>query len=255
MLEYMKKYLRHAALLILVGAICSIESFTQGRIPMLGEQAPSFKAETTMGEMTFPDDFGNHWKILFSHPKDFTPVCTSEILELAIMQQDFEELGVKLAIISTDDLSSHFAWKELIENILGERGNSEKINFPLIDDGNARISNKYGMLHAWENQTRDVRGVFIIDPENNIKSINFYPMNVGRNFQEIKRVVTALQVAEEQNVLTPANWNVGDDVLMKHVPYSQEELQKNPALKEQYYKVGINMWYKRELASNVALDK
>jgi peroxiredoxin (alkyl hydroperoxide reductase subunit C) len=249
----MKKYLKHTACLLLIGSICYAEAFTQGRIPMLGEQAPSFKAETTMGEITFPDDYGSNWKILLSHPKDFTPVCSSEILELTKMQQDFENMGVKLAVISTDDLASHFAWKQLLEDILREHANSERINFPLIDDKNARISNSYGMLHAWEDHTKDVRGVFIIDPDNEIKSINFYPMNVGRNMNEIKRVVAALQISEEQQVLTPANWNYGDDVLMKFVPYSEEDLLNNPDLKEQYYKVGINMWYKKELTSDLII--
>lgn len=218
---------------------------------MLGEQAPSFKAETTMGEISFPEDYGSQWKILFSHPKDFTPVCTSEILELTKMQQDFEKLGVKLAVISTDDLASHFAWKQLLEDILSESDVAETVNFPLIDDNNGRVSNKYGMLHAWEDYTRDVRGVFIIDPDNKIQSINFYPVSVGRNMEEIKRVVTALQLSQEKNVMTPANWKYGDDVMMKFVPYSQQDLKNDPTLKDQYYKVGINMWYKREPASEM----
>jgi len=212
---------------------------------MLGEQAPSFKAETTNGNLVFPEDYGNNWKILLSHPKDFTPVCTSEILELAKMQQEFDQLGVKLAIISTDELTSHYQWKQLLEDILVSQGEEEKISFPLIDDHNGRISNTYGMLHAWEDPTRDVRGVFIIDPENRIKSINFYPMNIGRNMEEIKRVVLALQVSEKEEVLLPANWTYGDDVLMKYVPYTQEELEKDPSLKEKYYKVGINLWYRK----------
>jgi peroxiredoxin (alkyl hydroperoxide reductase subunit C) len=212
---------------------------------MLGEQAPSFKAETTNGNLVFPEDYGNNWKILLSHPKDFTPVCTSEILELAKMQQEFDQLGVKLAIISTDELTSHYQWKQLLEDILVSQGEEEKISFPLIDDHNGRISNAYGMLHAWEDPTRDVRGVFIIDPENRIKSINFYPMNIGRNMEEIKRVVLALQVSEKEEVLLPANWTYGDDVLMKYVPYTQEELEKDPSLKEKYYKVGINLWYRK----------
>jgi peroxiredoxin (alkyl hydroperoxide reductase subunit C) len=219
--------------------------FSQGSIPMLGEQAPSFKAETTNGNLVFPEDYGNNWKILLSHPKDFTPVCTSEILELAKMQQEFDQLGVKLAIISTDELTSHYQWKQLLEDILVSQGEEEKISFPLIDDHNGRISNTYGMLHAWEDPTRDVRGVFIIDPENRIKSINFYPMNIGRNMEEIKRVVLALQVSEKEEVLLPANWTYGDDVLMKYVPYTQEELEKDPSLKEKYYKVGINLWYRK----------
>jgi peroxiredoxin (alkyl hydroperoxide reductase subunit C) len=233
------------SLLLLTIACCSLAVFPQGSIPMLGEQAPSFKAETTNGDLVFPEDYGNHWKILLSHPKDFTPVCTSEILALAKMQGEFDQLGVKLAIISTDELSSHYQWKQLLEDILVTQGEEEKITFPFIEDHNGRISNTYGMLHAWEDRTRDVRGVFIIDPENRIKSINFYPMNIGRNMEEIKRVVLALQVSEKEEVLLPANWTYGDDMLMKYVPYTLEDLQKDPTLKEKYYKVGINLWYKK----------
>jgi peroxiredoxin (alkyl hydroperoxide reductase subunit C) len=214
---------------------------------MLGETTPSFVAETTNGKIEFPKDFGNSWKMLFSHPKDFTPVCTSEILQLAKMQGEFDELGVKIAIISVDDLSSHNAWKQYMEGILQESKDSVKINFPFIADNGGRVSDKYGMLHAWENETRDVRGVFIIDPENVIQSISFYPNNVGRNMEEIKRVIVALQTSEKDQVLTPANWNYGDDVLMKFLPYSESDLIENPDLKDQYYKVGVNMWYKKVL--------
>lgn len=241
----MVRILRKSVLLLLACMLCSIVAFPQGRIPLLGEQAPSFKAKTTNGDLEFPEDFGNSWKILFSHPKDFTPVCTSEILALAKMQQDFDALGVKLAIVSTDDLNSHLEWKQLMETILAENGDPEKISFPLLEDHDGRISNKYGMLHAWENPTRDVRGVFVIDPENKVRSINFYPMNIGRNMEEIKRLVTALQYSEKEQVLMPANWNYGKDVLMKYVPYTDEDLQRDPTLKDQYYKVGINLWYRR----------
>jgi len=110
----MKTRIKKSVPLLMTCAFCSVMAFPQGSIPMLGEQAPSFQAETTSGKLVFPGDFGNSWKILLSHPKDFTPVCTSEILELAKMQQEFDQLGVKLAIISTDELSSHYQWKQLL---------------------------------------------------------------------------------------------------------------------------------------------
>lgn len=212
---------------------------------MLGEQAPSFKAHTTNGDFVFPQVFGDSWKILVSHPKDFTPVCTTELLELAKMQNDFDALGVKVAVISTDELSSHVAWKQLLEDILVSQDEGQAIHFPFIEDQNGRISNLYGMLHAWENPTMDVRGVFIIDPENTIRSLNFYPINVGRNMNEIKRTVLALQLSEKEQVLTPANWEYGNDVLLKYMPYTSEELRLDPSLKDSYYKVGINLWYKK----------
>jgi peroxiredoxin (alkyl hydroperoxide reductase subunit C) len=212
---------------------------------MLGEQAPSFVANTTNGKLEFPEDFGTSWKILFSHPKDFTPVCTSEILELAKMQDEFSDLGVELAVISTDDLTSHHDWKRHMEDILVGSYGSGNIDFPLIEDNSGIVSNKYGMLHAWENPTRDVRGVFILNPANQIKSINFYPLNIGRNMEEIKRVVVALQTSEKEQVLIPVNWNEGDDVLMKYVPYTETELAQDPGLEDQYYRVGVNLWYKK----------
>lgn len=226
---------------ILVGII----AWSQSRIPMIGETAPSFTANTTNGKLNFPEDFGKNWKILFSHPKDLTPVCTSEIMELAKMQDEFNKLGVKIAIISVDNVSTHLQWKQLMEDILQDETDSVKIDFPFIDDSNAKVSNRYGMIHAWENPTRDVRGVFVISPENVIQTINFYPMNIGRNLEEIKRSIVALQTAKEDNVLLPANWNEGDDVLLPYVPYSQSELDENPDLENKYYKVGVNMWYKR----------
>jgi len=239
----MKKMKKTGLLVTLV--FFELMVWSQGGIPMLGMEAPSFTANTTNGKMVFPEDFGNHWKILLSHPKDFTPVCTSEILELAKMQEEFTDLGVKLAIISTDDLASHHQWKQYLEDILLRSKNPTKIDFPFIEDKNARISDKYGMIHAWENPTRDVRGVFIINPDNVIQSVNFYPLNIGRNMDEIKRVVLALQTSEKDQVLIPANWNKGDDVLMKFVPYNQADLDENPDLKNQYYERGVNLWYKK----------
>jgi peroxiredoxin (alkyl hydroperoxide reductase subunit C) len=232
--------------LILIALFISVLLQAQGRIPMLGESAPSFLAESTNGKLNFPKDFGAHWKILFSHPQDLTPVCTSEIMGLAKMQDDFDKLDVKIAIISVDDLTSHFAWKKLIEDILySETMDSVRIMFPFIVDDMGKISNQYGMIHAWENPTKDVRGVFIIDPENKIKSISFYPNVVGRNLDEIKRIVIALQTTEKEQVMTPANWKPGDDVLMKYIPYTESDLIEDPGLKDQYYLVGVNMWFRK----------
>ena len=221
--------------------------WSQNRIPMLGETAPSFIAETTNGKINFPKDFGKSWQILFSHPKDMTPVCTSDTLGLAKMQNDFDQLDAKIAIISVDDLTSHFAWKKYMEDILLQNNkDSIEIKFPFIADNNIKVASEYGMIHAWENQTRDVRGVFIIDPENKIRSISFYPNNIGRNLDELKRLLMALQISEKEQVMTPANWKYGDDVLMRHIPYEESDLIDNPGLKDKYYLVGINMWYRKE---------
>jgi peroxiredoxin (alkyl hydroperoxide reductase subunit C) len=241
--------------LFFIALFCAYTINAQNIIPLIGNDAPSFEANTTNGKLVFPDDFGKSWKILLSHPKDFTPVCTSEIMELARMQDEFQNLGVQIAIISTDDLQSHVQWKQSMEDILKSENNNAKIDFPLIDDSKTRISNKYGMLHAWDNTTRDVRGVFIIDPDNKIQSVLFYPMNIGRNMVEIKRLVVALQYSKQENVLTPVNWEVGDDVLMPFMPNINPELSSNVESANDYYKVGINLWYKKVNKEQLSKNK
>jgi len=198
-------------------AALSAQEKNTSRIPLIGENAPSFTAESTNGQITFPGDFGSKWKILFSHPADFTPVCSSEILELAQMQNDFDRLGVKIAIISTDTLDKHILWKKSLETLKYKDRDPVKIDFPLISDNNWNASKEYGMLHSPTSTVRDVRGVFIIDPKNKVRAIYFYPMEVGRDMDEIRRTVVALQTADKEKVLTPANWEPGDDVMVKYV--------------------------------------
>ena len=230
--------------------LCSFNLWSQNKgngIPMIGDEAPSFTAETTAGVLNFPSDYGRKWKIIFSHPRDFTPVCSSEILTLAHMQNDFEKLNVKVAVISTDTLQKHFMWKKALEETAYKNQDPVQINFPLIDDNRMSISKRYGMLHQTTSTTKDVRGVFIISPENKISAISFYPMNIGRNMEEIKRTVIALQTAGtgKNHYLTPANWQLGDDVLMPQFPYTENELKANPDLKSSFYNVGSFMWFKK----------
>jgi peroxiredoxin (alkyl hydroperoxide reductase subunit C) len=188
------------------------------RIPLLGEIAPSFTAESTNGTINFPEDFGRRWKILFSHPQDFTPVCSSEILELAHLQDQWDKLGVKVAVISTDDMKTHIQWKKALESLdLNDRG-TVKIKFPIIADPDISVSKLYGMIHKESNTTKSVRGVFIIDPNNVIQAIYFYPSNVGRNTDELMRTVQALQTATANKVLTPVNWRAGNDVFIPYPP-------------------------------------
>lgn len=225
----------------IVGAIFS----QSGKIPLIGSHAPSFTAKSTNGKITFPNSFGDNWKILFSHPQDFTPVCSSELLELAYMQKDFEKLGVKIAVISTDNVEQHNMWKAHLEELDYKGRGTQQINFPIIDDSKATASKTYGMLHLPASTNKDIRGVFIIDPENVVRSINFYPMQVGRNMHEIVRIIEALQTTDQAKVLTPANWNEGDDVLVPYYPYTKAELAANPALKNEYYSMGNRMWFKK----------
>ena len=241
-------------LMLIFGDLFSQEK-NNVKIPLIGDEAPSFIAETTKGTLDFPKDYGNKWKIIFSHPRDFTPVCSSEILELAHMQDEFDHLGVKLLIVSTDTLVKHQLWVKALEELSYKDRAPVKINFALVDDNNMSISKKYGMLHTPVSTTKDVRGVFIINPKNKIEAIYFYPMNIGRNMEEVKRTVIALQTAGtgKDRLLTPANWQLGDDMLVPQFPYTQKELQANPDLKNSYYSVGSFMWFKKTgaLTSNL----
>ncbi len=211
------------------------------RIPLIGESAPSFTAESTNGLINFPGDFGRSWKILFSHPQDFTPVCSSEILELAHLQDKFEQMGVKIAVVSTDPLSMHTQWKKALESVDLNNEGKMKIRFPIIDDQNIVISKEYGMIHPENNSTRSVRGVFIIDPQNKIRAMYFYPNNVGRSTDEILRMVAALETTNHNLVATPVNWQEGQDVMIPYNPGKTPVTLENPP--EGYYAPAWFMWY------------
>ena len=220
------KKIRITLVLVMLSAFTLAQSVTE--IPLIGEEAPNFKGKSTNGDINFPKDFGDNWKLLLSHPKDFTPVCTSELLELASMQDEFKDLNVDILVVSTDELKNHYAWKDLMEQINYKDQDPVKINFPLVDDYKMHISHKYGMLHGPYNTggvNKDVRGVYVIDPDNIVRSIHFYPMEIGRNMNEIIRSIIALQTFDEYNVLTPANWQPGDDVLL---PTHTEDDLSNP---------------------------
>ena len=215
-------------LLALASKIASPQVNAESRIPLIGENAPAFTAQTTKGILHFPSDFGKKWKILMSHPADFTPVCTSEILELAIIQQQFRDLGAELAVLSTDDISLHKSWERSMNELLRSENQPARLDFPLIDDSNTEISRMYGMLSPSVDMRHTVRGVFIIDPDNKIESVFFYPSNVGRNLEELKRALVALQTSKEHAVLTPVNWKPGDEVLLPYpYPYNYYDSIKN----------------------------
>jgi peroxiredoxin (alkyl hydroperoxide reductase subunit C) len=233
------------ALLSLVINLSQAQDTLRTRIPLIGETAPSFTAESTNGQISFPDNNNSKWTILFSHPSDFTPVCSSELLELAALQGDFEKLNTRLMVISTDAVSSHIEWIKSLETLKYKGREPLKIKFPLISDKDMVISRKYGMIHSHSSTTKDVRGVFIIDPEDQIQAIFFYPMNVGRNLDEIKRTLIALQTSEKNNVLMPANWNPGQDVLIQSPKTSADadKLLKQKSADLQY--VSWYMWLKK----------
>ena len=184
-------------------------------MPRIGDKAPAFKAVTTQGDINFPQDYTGKWVILFSHPADFTPVCTSEFMTFASMQDEFEALNTQLVGLSIDGLYSHIAWLRTIKEKIEYKGMKDvEVKFPLIEDITMEVSKRYGMLQPGESSTKAVRAVFFIDPKGVIRTIIYYPLAVGRNFDEIKRVLIALQTADNFSVALPADWRPGDDVIV-----------------------------------------
>lgn len=184
-------------------------------MPRIGDAAPEFKAVTTQGNINFPADYKGSWVILFSHPADFTPVCTSEFMTFAGMEDKFEKANCKLVGLSVDGLYSHIAWLRTIKEKIEFKGmKNVEVNFPLIEDITMNVAKKYGMMQPNEDSTKAVRAVFFIDPRGIIRAIIYYPLSLGRNFDEIYRVLIALKTADEFNVATPADWRPGDDVII-----------------------------------------
>ncbi|HPS83392.1 MAG TPA: peroxiredoxin [Bacteroidales bacterium] len=184
-------------------------------MPRIGEKAPEFKAVTTQGEINFPSDYKGSWVILFSHPADFTPVCTSEFMTFATMEKQFNNANCKLVGLSVDGLYSHIAWLRTIKEKIEYKGmKNVEVTFPLIEDITMDVAKKYGMMMPGESNTKAVRAVFVIDPKGIIRTIIYYPLSLGRNFDELYRVIIALQTADEFNVATPADWRPGDEVIV-----------------------------------------
>ncbi len=185
------------------------------KMPRIGDKAPEFKAVTTQGEINFPKQYEGSWVILFSHPADFTPVCTSEFMTFASLEKDFENLNCKLVGLSVDGLYSHIAWLRTIKEKIEYKGmKNVEVKFPLIEDITMEVAKMYGMIQPGESNTKAVRAVFVIDPKGIIRTIIYYPLSLGRNFDELLRVVAALQTADAFQVATPADWRPGDDVIV-----------------------------------------
>ena len=184
-------------------------------MPRIGDAAPAFKAVTTQGDINFPADYKGNWVILFSHPADFTPVCTSEFMTFATMEKQFNDAGCKLVGLSVDGLYSHIAWLRTIKEKIEYKGMKDvEVNFPLIEDITMEVAKKYGMIQPSEATTKAVRAVFFIDPKGIIRTIIYYPLSLGRNFDELYRVLLALKTADEFSIATPADWRPGDDVII-----------------------------------------
>ena len=184
-------------------------------MPRIGDKAPAFKAVTTQGDINFPGDYTGKWVILFSHPADFTPVCTSEFMTFAKMEKEFEQANCKLVGLSVDGLFSHIAWLRTIKEKIEYKGMKDmEVKFPLIEDITMEVAKTYGMLQPGESSTKAVRAVFFIDPKGIIRAIIYYPLSLGRNFDELKRVLMGLQTADAVGIALPADWRPGDDVIV-----------------------------------------
>lgn len=184
-------------------------------MPRIGDPAPSFTAVTTQGTVHFPNDYQGKWIILFSHPADFTPVCTSEFMTFAKMEPEFTKLNTQLVGLSVDGLYSHIAWLRTIKEKIEFRGWKDvEVTFPLIEDITMEVAKKFGMIQPGESSTKAVRAVFFIDPKGIIRAIIYYPLSLGRNFKELKRVLIGLQTADKHAVALPANWTPGEDVIV-----------------------------------------
>jgi peroxiredoxin (alkyl hydroperoxide reductase subunit C) len=178
-------------------------------IPRIGDTAPDFTAVTTHGTVNFSEWQQGKWVVLFSHPADFTPVCTTEISELARRNAEFEARGVKLIGLSIDSIHSHLAWMESVEKISGIT-----VPFPMIADLDTKVAQAYGMIHPGASSTVTVRAVFVIDPNRVVRALIYYPLTNGRNIEEIIRLVDSLQASSTHGIATPANWRPGDRVIV-----------------------------------------
>jgi thioredoxin-dependent peroxiredoxin len=175
----------------------------------LGDIAPNFKADSTEGPIDFYDYIGGGWAVLFSHPKDFTPVCTTELGEVARLKKEFDKRGVKVLGLSVDAVKEHKAWAGDIKETQGYA-----LNFPLLADPERKVSDLYGMIHPNANDTLTVRSVFVIGPDKKVKLMITYPASTGRNFDEILRVIDSLQLTAKHSVATPVNWKSGEDCII-----------------------------------------
>ena len=178
-------------------------------IPRIGDTVPDFTAVTTHGEIKFSDWQGDSWVVLFSHPADFTPVCSTELTEFAKRSAEFSERNAKLIGLSIDSIHSHLAWVENLKQIL-----DTEIPFPIIADLDTKVAQAYGMIHPGESSTLTVRAVFMIDPQRTMRALVYYPLNVGRSVDEVVRLLDGLQTTDKHSVATPVNWKPGDKVVV-----------------------------------------
>ncbi len=189
----------------------------------LGDEAPNFTADTTQGTINFHEFLGDGWGVLFSHPKDFTPVCTTELGMVAKLKGEFDKRNVKVIGLSVDPVESHVRWEGDIAETQGTA-----VNFPMIGDADRNVSNLYGMIHPNANDTMTVRSVFVVGPDKKVKLSITYPASTGRNFDEVLRVIDSLQLTAKHQVATPVNWKDGDDVIIVPAVTDEQAREKYP---------------------------
>lgn len=225
-----------------------VENLTEERttqVPLIGTEAPAFRAETTEGIINFPEDYKGKWVILFSHPSDFTPVCTTEFMTFAKMMPEFKELNCELIGLSIDSAYSHIAWLRTIQEKIKFRDMENiEITFPVIADLKMDVATKYGMIQPSASDTKAVRAVFYIDPESKIRAVVYYPLSNGRNFHELKRLLIAMQTSDAQGVATPADWEPGEDVIIPPPGSSQEAKERVENAGNGYYSLDWFMSFK-----------
>ena len=190
----------------------------------LGDDAPNFTAETTEGSVDFYDWKGDSWAVLFSHPKDFTPVCTTELGRVAALKPEFDKRNVKVIGLSVDPIESHHSWKQDIADVTGS-----ELNFPLIADSDRKVADTYDLIHPNALETATVRSVFVIGPDNKVKLTITYPASTGRNFDELLRVIDSLQLTANHSVATPADWKDGEDVIIVPALSDEDAKERFPA--------------------------
>jgi len=223
-----------------------MEETKRNQMPLIGDPAPEFSAVTTQGKINFPADYKGKWVILFSHPADFTPVCTTEFMTFASMQDDFKALDTELIGLSVDSLYAHIAWLRKIKELEWKGMKDVEVTFPLIEDIKMDVANKFGMIQPSQSNTQAVRAVFVIDPKGIIRTILYYPLTTGRNFDEIKRIILALQKADADQVATPADWRPGDDVIVPTAGSCGTAKERMESKSDDTYCLDWFMCFKRE---------
>lgn len=216
------------------------------RMPLIGDDAPVFTAKTTQGPINFPGDYKGKWVILFSHPADFTPVCTTEFMTFATMAPEFKALNTELVGLSVDSLYAHIAWLRKIQELEYKGMKNVEVKFPLIEDITMEVAKRYGMIQPGQSNTQAVRAVFIVDPKGKIRTILYYPLSTGRNFDEIKRLILALQKADAEQIATPADWRPGEDVIVPTAGSCGTAKERMESKDDDMYCLDWFMCFKRE---------